>query len=381
VAFRVSPQHCHVERFKKMHPDRAILAREAVSGRLRWQWRVLTAAMAAVLAVSGCDREPQTPPPAAPAGRAATGSAPLPSWNDGASRKAIVDFVARVTRDGSPDFVPPAERIATFDNDGTLWSEQPIYFQLAFALDRVKALAPDHPEWKTRQPFKGVLEGDIKAVSATGERGMLELVAATHVGNTTDEFAQAVSGWLASARHPKTNRPYTEMVYQPMLEILAYLRANGFKTFIVSGGGIEFMRGWTERVYGIPPEQVIGSRAKMKYEPRGGVPVLLRLAEIDHVDDKAGKPVGIQQVIGRRPIAAFGNSDGDFEMLEWVTSGPGPRLGVIVHHTDAEREWAYDRGSEVGRLERGLDEAAARRWIVVDMKQDWRVIYPEEARQ
>src|SRR5262245_53573832 len=304
-----------------------------------------------------------------------------PSWRDGASKSAIVAFVDRVTKEGGHDFVPPAERIATFDNDGTLWAEQPIYFQMAFALDRVKALASEHPEWRTRQPFKGVLEGDMKAVAAAGERGMLELVAATHLGNTTDEFSRAVSGWLASARHPKTNRPYTAMVYKPMLDLLAYLRGNGFKTFIVSGGGVEFMREWSERVYGIPPEQVIGSRAKMKYELRGGVPVLLRLAEVDHVDDKAGKSVGIQQVIGRRPIAAFGNSDGDFEMLEWVRSGPGPRLGVIVHHTDAVREWAYDRGSQIGRLERGLDEAAARRWIVVDMKQDWRVIYPEEAGQ
>jgi hypothetical protein len=332
--------------------------------------------------IAGCHREPQTAlPESAPAGTATTGSSPLPSWNDGASRRAIVDFVARVTREGSPDFVPPAARIATFDNDGTLWAEQPIYFQFAFALDRVKALASGHPEWKTRQPFKGVLEGDMKAVAATGERGMLALIAATHVGNTTDEFAQAVSSWMASARHPRTNRPYTAMVYKPMLELLAYLRANGFKTFIVSGGGVEFMRGWTEQVYGIPPEQVIGSRARMKYELRSGVPVLLRLAEVDHIDDKAGKPVGIQQVIGRRPIAVFGNSDGDFEMLEWVTSGPGPRLGAIVHHTDAAREWAYDRGSSIGRLERGLDEAAARRWVVVDMKHDWKQIYPDEAKQ
>ena len=336
--------------------------------------------MAAVLAVDGCQRQPQPPAPA-PAGRGTPRPAQLQSWNDSVSKNAIVDFVARVTREGSADFVPPGERIATFDNDGTLWSEQPIYFQFAFALDRVKALAADHPEWRTGQPFKGVLEGDMKAMAAAGERGMLELVAATHLGNTTDEFATAVGGWLASARHPKTNRPYTAMVYQPMLDLLGYLRANGFKTFIVSGGGVEFMRVWSERVYGIPPEQVIGSRAKMKYELRGGIPVLLRLAEVDHVDDKAGKPVGIQQVIGRRPIAAFGNSDGDFEMLEWVTSGSGPRLGVIVHHTDAGREWAYDRGSQIGRLERGLDEAAARRWIVVDMKQDWRVIYPEEAGQ
>ena len=376
----MTPQGWLVERFDDMDPGRRNLAWERGVGRSSGRWRLLIAAMAAVLAVDGCQRQPQPPAPA-PAGRGTPRPAQLQSWNDSVSKNAIVDFVARVTREGSADFVPPGERIATFDNDGTLWSEQPIYFQLAFALDRVKALAADHPEWRTRQPFKGVLEGDMKAMAAAGERGMLELVAATHLGNTTDEFATAVGGWLASARHPKTNRPYTAMVYQPMLDLLGYLRANGFKTFIVSGGGVEFMRVWSERVYGIPPEQVIGSRAKMKYELRGGIPVLLRLAEVDHVDDKAGKPVGIQQVIGRRPIAAFGNSDGDFEMLEWVTSGSGPRLGVIVHHTDAGREWAYDRGSQIGRLERGLDEAAARRWIVVDMKQDWRVIYPEEAGQ
>src|SRR6185295_17729552 len=270
---------------------------------------------------------------------------PLLSWNEGAAKKSIVDFVSRVTQEGGPDFVPPAERIATFDNDGTLWSEQPIYFQVAFALDRVKALAPQHPEWKQKQPFKAVLEGDMKAVAASGERGLLEIMAATHVGNTTEEFAAIVTDWIATAKHPKFNRPYTEMVYQPMLELLGYLRASGFKTFIVSGGGVEFMRPWVERVYGIPPEQVVGSRAKVKYEVRAGVPVLLRLPEVDHVDDKAGKPVGIHQVIGRRPIAAFGNSDGDFEMLEWATSGAGPRFGMIVHHTDAEREWAYDRAS------------------------------------
>jgi phosphoserine phosphatase len=303
-------------------------------------------------------------------------SDPLRSWNDGAAKKAIVTFVDRVTREGGPDFVPVPARIAVFDNDGTLWSEQPIYFQAAFAFDRVKALAPQHPDWKDRQPFKGVLEGDLAAVAASGEKGLLEIIAVTHAGNTTDEFETIVTNWIASARHPKFNRPYTEMVFQPMLELLTYLRANGFKTFIVSGGGVEFMRPWTERVYGIPPEQVVGSRAKVKYEVRNGVPVLTRLAEVDLVDDKAGKPVGIHQVIGRRPIAAFGNSDGDFEMLEWTTSAPGPRLGAIVHHTDAEREWAYDRTSHVGQLARGLDEAAKRGWVLVDMKQDWKIIYP-----
>ena len=327
-----------------------------------------------LVVAAACGREPA---PAAPPSTASAATAdPLPSWNDGATKKAIVDFVARVTRQGGPDFVPPAERIATFDNDGTLWAEQPLYFQLLFALDRVKALAPQHPEWKQQQPFKGVLEGDAKAVMASGERGILGLMAATHVGNTSEEFDKIVSDWIATARHPRSNRLYTEMVYQPMLEVLAYLRANGFKTFIVSGGGMEFMRPWVERVYGIPPEQVVGSRVKVKYEVRNGVPVLTRLAEIDHIDDKAGKPVGIHQVIGRRPIAAFGNSDGDFEMLEYVTSGGGPRFGLIVHHTDADREWAYDRTSHIGQLSRGLDEAPKRGWIVADIKNDWKTVFP-----
>jgi phosphoglycolate phosphatase-like HAD superfamily hydrolase len=301
---------------------------------------------------------------------------PLPSWNESAAKKAIVDFVTRVTQEGGPDFVPVAERIATFDNDGTLWAEQPVYVQLAFALDRVKALASQHPEWKQQQPFKGVLEGDVKAVAATGEKGLLQIVAATHANTTTDEFESMVRNWIGTARHPATKRLYTEMVYQPMLEVLAYLRTRGFKTFIVSGGGVEFMRPWTERVYGVPPEQVIGSRAKVKYERREGRPVLLRLAEVDLVDDHAGKPVGIHQAIGRRPIASFGNSDGDFEMLEWTTSGSGPRFGLIVHHTDAQREWAYDRESRIGTLSRGLDEAPKRGWTLVDMLRDWKVIYP-----
>jgi phosphoglycolate phosphatase-like HAD superfamily hydrolase len=301
---------------------------------------------------------------------------PLPSWNEGAGKKAIVDFVERTTRQGGPDFVAQAERIAVFDNDGTLWAEQPMYVQLAFALDRVKALAAQHPEWKTTQPFKGVLESDLKAVLAGGERGLMQIIGATHAGTTTDEFDAIVTDWIASARHPGTKRLYTEMVYQPMLEVLTYLRANGYKTFIVSGGGVEFMRPWVERVYGIPPEQVVGSRIKVKHEVRDGVPVLLRLPEIDLIDDKAGKPVGIHQVIGRRPTIAFGNSDGDFEMLEWTTSAKGPRLGVIVHHTDGEREWAYDRDSHIGQLVRGLDEGPKRGWVIVDMKSEWKVIYP-----
>jgi len=301
---------------------------------------------------------------------------PLPSWNEGASRQAITQFVKDVSTRGGSRFVSPAQRIAVFDNDGTLWSEQPMYFQLAFALDRVKVLAPMHPEWKDKQPFKAVLEDDLKTVLAGGEHAVLELVMATHAGNTTEEFSQSVKDWLATAQHPKTGRPYTDMVYQPMLELLAYLRANGFKTYIVSGGGIEFMRPWTERVYGIPPEQVIGSSIKTEFELRDGTPVLVRLPEINFIDDKAGKPVGINQHIGRRPIAAFGNSDGDLQMLQWVAAGSGESFCLYVHHTDADREWSYDRDSSIGRLDQGLDEAQAKGWTVVDMKRDWKVIFP-----
>ncbi len=306
----------------------------------------------------------------------ATAAGPLPSWNDGAARQRILDFVTKVTDPAGAFFVPPAERIAVFDNDGCLWSEQPVYVQLAFALDRVKALAPQHPEWQTQEPFASLLKGDVGSALAGGEQAIAQIIMATHAGTTTEEFATIVQDWLATARHPVTGRPYTGMVYQPMLEVLAHLRANGFKTFIVSGGGIEFMRPWTERVYGIPPEQVVGSSIKMKYELRDGRPVLVRLPEINFIDDKAGKPVGIQQHIGRRPIIAFGNSDGDFEMLEWTTAGEGPRLGVIVHHDDAGREVAYDRKSHIGRLDRGLDEAGRRGWVLVSMKDDWRSIYP-----
>ena len=301
---------------------------------------------------------------------------PLAAWNEGDAKQAILDFVATVTDPASPDFVPEAERIATFDNDGNLWAEKPVYFQLLFAIDRVKALAPEHPEWKGQQPFKSVLEDDMESLLAQGEHGLIQLVMATHAGMTTEEFERTVSEWLDSARHPTTGRPFTEMVYQPMLEVLDHLRANGFKTFIVSGGGIEFMRPWTEKVYGIPPEQVIGSSIKTAYEVRDGEPVLMRLPEMNFIDDKEGKPVGINSHIGRRPIAAFGNSDGDFQMLEWTTADDGARLGVLIHHTDGEREWAYDRESHIGRLARGLDEADARGWIVVNMKDDWRTIFP-----
>jgi hypothetical protein len=273
--------------------------------------------------------------------------------------------------------VPPAERIATFDNDGTLWAEHPMYFQLFFALDRVKALAPQHPEWKTQEPFASLLKGDVKAALAGGDKAILEIVMATHAGMTTDEFAKTVTDWIATAKHPVTRRPFTEMVYQPMLEVLAYLRANGFKTFIVSGGGIEFMRPWTEKVYGVPPEQVIGSSIKTKFELRNGKPVLVRRPAVNFIDDKEGKPVGIQSHIGRRPIAAFGNSDGDLQMLQWTMAGEGARFALYVHHTDATREWAYDRQSGIGRLDKGLDEAKAKGWTVIDMKNDWKQIYPK----
>jgi phosphoglycolate phosphatase-like HAD superfamily hydrolase len=302
----------------------------------------------------------------------------LPSWNDGKAKQSIVDFVGKVTKEGTPDFVPPAERIATFDNDGTLWAEQPMYFQAFFIFDRIKALAPQHPEWKDKEPFASVLNGDVKVALAGGEHALFEMAMATHAGMTTEEFEKIVTNWITTARHPVTKRPYTEMVYQPMLELLAYLRASGFKTFIVSGGGIEFMRQWAEKVYGIPPEQVIGSSGKTKFEMRDGKPVLVKLPELNFFDDKAGKPVAIQHHIGRRPIAAFGNSDGDLQMLQWTTAGQGPRFALYVHHTDAEREWAYDRQSSIGRLDKGLDEAQAKGWTVVDMKQDWKLIYPFE---
>jgi hypothetical protein len=310
---------------------------------------------------------------------AAAADEPLPSWHDGAAKRAIVQFVAAVTREGGPQFVPPAERIATFDNDGTLWAEQPIYFQFAFALDRVKALAPQHPEWQGQEPFKSVLAGDLKGALAGGEKAIVQLMMASHAGMTTEEFAQIVKDWIATARHPRFNRPYTECVYQPMLELMTYLRANNFKTYIVSGGGIEFMRPWTEKVYGIPPEQVVGSSIKTQFELRDGRPVLMRLPEADFIDDKAGKPVGIHKFIGRRPIFAFGNSDGDHQMLQWTAAGSGLRFMGLVHHTDAEREWAYDRQSHIGRLDKALDEALEKGWTVVSMKNDWKTIFPPAA--
>jgi phosphoglycolate phosphatase-like HAD superfamily hydrolase len=303
---------------------------------------------------------------------------PLPSWNDGAVKTNIVTFVEKVTKENSADFVPPAERIATFDNDGTLWAEQPIYFQVQFAFDRVKALAPEHPEWKEKQPFKALLANDMKTFTAGGAKALAEVMAVTHSGMTTDEFRRTIDDWLATAKHPRFKRPYTDIVYQPMIELLHYLRAHEFKTFIVSGGGVEFMRAWAEKVYGIPPEQVVGSMGKERFELRNGKPVLVKLPAVDFIDDKEGKPIGIQKFIGRRPIFAFGNSDGDHQMLQWTAAGSGLRFMGLVHHTDAEREWAYDRTSHIGKLDKALDEANAKGWTVVDMKKDWKRIFPFE---
>jgi len=315
--------------------------------------------------VVGC-ASPRTPPDAPG----------LSSWNEGPAKASLTEFVARVTTPGSPDFVPAAQRIAVLDNDGTLWAEQPMYFQFFFVADRVKALAPQHPEWKDKEPFASVLRGDLKGALAGGEHAVAELVLATHSGVTTDEFDRIVRDWFAAARHPVTNRPFTEMVYQPMLELLAYLRAHDFKTFIVSGGGVEFMRAYAEAVYGIPPEQVIGSSGAQQLEMRDGVPVLVKIAKLDFYDDKQGKPVAIQKHIGRRPLAAFGNSDGDLQMLQWTHAGQGPRFCMFIHHTDAQREWAYDRASSIGKLDKGLDEAAAKGWTIVDMQRDWATIFP-----
>ena len=301
---------------------------------------------------------------------------PLPSWNDGPTKQAIVSFVKKVTDKDGDDYVPPADRIATFDNDGNLWAEKPVYFQLLFAIDRVKALALEHPEWKDKQPFKAAIEGDMKALATSGEKGTAELIMASHAGMTPAEFQTIVGDWLATAKHPRFKRRYTELVYQPMLELLAYMRDNGFATYIVSGGGIEFVRNFSEAVYGIPPAQVVGSSIKTEYEVIDEVPTVMRLAEMNFIDDKAGKPVGINQHIGKRPIFASGNSDGDFEMLEWTTAGDGPRFGLIVHHTDAEREYAYDRESHVGRLDKALDAAPDNGWVIVDMKNDWNQVFP-----
>jgi phosphoserine phosphatase len=313
--------------------------------------------------------------PAILAGRAVLAD-PLPSWNEGPSKQAVVEFVRTLTDKSSPQYVPPEHRIATFDNDGTLWAEQPMYFQGFFTFDRVKALAPQYPEWKDKQPFKAILENDMKALVASGEKGAVEILMASHAAMTTQEFERIVKDWLARAKHPRFNRPFTDLVYTPMLELLTYLRGNGFKTYIVSGGGIEFVRTFSEERYGIPPEQVIGSSIVTKFEVRDGRPVLVREPKLDFFDEGQGKPVGIQKFIGRRPIAAFGNSDGDLQMLQWTAAGEGPRFMLLVHHTDAEREWAYDQQSPVGRLDKALEEAQMRGWTVVDMKKDWKQVFP-----
>jgi haloacid dehalogenase-like hydrolase len=330
--------------------------------------RVLLSTLAAIPSVIGPLR------PATALAQASTD--PLPSWNDGAVKASITNFVVRAATPGSPDFVETTQRVITFDNDGTLWCEQPMYVQFAFALDRLKTLAPQNPDWQTRQPFKAALEGDLDMLIASGQRGLVEIIAATHAGMTTDEFTRIVLDWLKTARHPRFHRPYTELVYQPMIELLAYLRASGFKTFIASGGGVEFMRPWSGSVYGVPPDQVIGSSIKTRFRMQGDIPVLFRLPEVNFINDGPGKPVGINEQIGQHPLAAFGNSDGDLQMLQWATmKGPGPHLGVLVHHTDAEREYAYDRKSDIGRLDKALDAAPAMGWIVVDMKRDWNRVF------
>lgn len=329
-----------------------------------------------LVAFTACKGETKTEAPTEQA--AVTATDPLPSWNEGEAKTSILSYVGDVTNPQSPNFIPAADRIATFDNDGCLWSEQPAYFQLFFAIDRVKAMAADHPEWKDQQPFKAVLENDMKTLGSFGEHGIIEIVMATHAGNTVDEFEQIVKDWLATARHPRFDRPFTDLVYQPMLELLAYLRANEFKTFIVSGGGIEFMRPWVENVYGIPKDQVVGSSIKTEFVVEDGVPKIKRLPALDFIDDKAGKPLGIHKFIGRKPVFAAGNSDGDLQMLQWTDSNTYPSFQLYIHHTDADREWAYDRESSVGRLDKGLEEAGAKGWTVVSMKDDWKVIYPFE---
>ena len=303
---------------------------------------------------------------------------PLPSWNEGQTKQAIINYVNEVTTTGSENFIPVSERVAVFDNDGNLWSEQPVYFQLFFAMDRIHALAPEHPEWKTTQPYQSVLENDMKTLMSHGEHGLIQIVMATHGGNTVTEFEQIVKDWLATAKHPRFNRPYTDLVYQPMLELINYLKSSDFKTFIVSGGGIEFMRPWVEGVYGISKDQVIGSSIKTKYDYNDGNPVIRRLPELNFIDDKEGKPEGINQYIGRKPVFASGNSDGDLQMLRWADSNTYPSFELYLHHTDSVREWAYDRKSSVGRLDKGLDEAKEKGWTVIDMEKDWKVVYPFE---
>ncbi len=302
----------------------------------------------------------------------------LPSWNEGKAKNAIIDFVNKTTQKGSADYIPLSDRIACFDNDGTLWSEQPLYFQFFFAIDRIKAMAPQHPEWKTKEPFKSILEGNLKAALAGGEHSIVEIVMATHSGMSTTEFDKIVADWIATAKHPSTGLRFVDMVYQPMLELLNYLRANGYKTFIVSGGGIDFLRVWAEKVYNIPPYQVIGSSAKVKYEGNNDNPILVKLPELNFIDDKSGKPVGIHQHIGKIPVFSGGNSDGDYEMLQYTSTRSTPHFGMIVRHTDPQREFAYDRNSSIGKLDKGLNDAAKYNWLIVDMQKDWKIIFPEK---
>lgn len=331
-----------------------------------------------ILLLVACTQQPKENKDMAKA--EATVTDPLPSWNDGSSKKSILDFVNKTTKEDNADFIPVADRIACFDNDGTLWSEQPLYFQFFFAMDRIKAMAPQHPEWKTKQPYKALLEGDVKTVMSGGEKALLQILMTAHAGITTDVFDKTVKEWMATAMHPVTKKHYNEMIYQPMVELLNYLRANGYKTFIVSGGGVDFMRAWTEQAYGIPPDQVVGSSGKVKYEVgEDGTPVLIKLPEVNFIDDKEGKAVGIHQYIGKRPVFTAGNSDGDYAMLQWTSTATGyPRFGMIVHHTDSVREFAYDRQSQIGRLEKGLDDAAKYNWVLVDMKNDWKDIFPKK---
>lgn len=303
---------------------------------------------------------------------------PLPSWNEGETKAAIINYVLDVTNTDSENFINIPDRIATFDNDGNLWSEQPAYFQLFFVIDRIKMLADDHPEWKNTQPYKAVLENNMEELATHGEHGLIKLVLATHAGTTSAEFETLVKEWLANAKHPRFNKHYTELVYQPMLELINYLQENNFKTFIVSGGGIEFMRQWVEEAYGIPRDQVIGSSIKTEYDYNNGNPVIKRSAEIDFINDKEGKPEGINKFIGRKPVFSSGNSDGDLQMMRWAASNRLKSFMLYVHHTDSIREWAYDRKSKIGRLDKGLDEAKEQGWTVIDMKKDWKVIYPFE---
>ncbi|WP_407935936.1 HAD family hydrolase [Cupriavidus necator] len=357
------PRNCTAARWCAGNPRRALAA-------------LATALALTSLQLGGCTTPATGEPPQAAATQPAPATAQLlPSWRDGAARQALLKFVADVTRPGSAGFVPPQDRVAVFDNDGTLWSEQPLYFQFFFLLDQVRAAAPQHPEWRNNAAFKALMANDMQGLMRN-EKQLAALIARANSGMTVDEYDRAIRDWLATARHPKFKRPFTELVYQPQLELLHYLRANGFKTYIVSGGTIDFMRPWTEAVYGIPPEQVIGSSQAVRYVMRDGKAVLVRDARFDFIDDGPGKPVGIYRHIGRRPILAVGNSDGDLQMLEYTTGGAGPRMAVLVHHDDAGREFAYDRQSRVGKLDKALDAARARGWTVVSMKQDWEQIYP-----